>query len=176
MRKKETRFRKCCSITWCKKFDTLDPLPHTFNSGTYYIKQEYVKKNNNNKVWWNIKLTWEVWLIANLIAISTRLLWCTATPVLIVIEWNLFCWARAPVHSNCQGDDLGYSDSFLIYRKQPPRRLFHTELLAGQGALSSLLPSHRKISDILSKHTLTNECISSPRANTLCRFGRWLRK
>lgn len=49
MRKKETRFRKCCSITWCKKFDTLDPLPHIFNSGTYYIKQEYVKKQQQQQ-------------------------------------------------------------------------------------------------------------------------------
>lgn len=64
----------------------------------------------------------------------------------------------APIHSNCQSDDLCYSDSFLIYKKQPPESLFHTHFSFRLCKEPSAVYSHL----IISKHTLANEYISRP--------------
>lgn len=162
-RERETRFRKRCSPTLKVCYSV--PFQPTSSIGeSTRLSNNTLKRQKKKNAWWNIKCTWAVWLMANLIAVSTLLLWSVATSVLTVIEWNLFCWARPPIHSNCQSDDLCYSDSFLIYGKKKKTT---------QGLIPYVFfwlckePSAASSHLIISKHTLASQCISSPQANTL---------
>ena len=103
-----------------------------------------------------MEYTWVVWLIANLIAISTPLLWSAATPVLT--EWNLLCWAMAPCSQ--QLPNLCYSNSFLIYKKQPPEREFIPHSHTVFGCVRSPRPNYSRLT--ISKHTLEKAGISRP--------------
>lgn len=141
-------------ITW-----TLET--HTPSSVKYSIKQKYVKKKRNLE---NVEYTWMVWLIANLIAISTPLLWsysdsCVNRVKLALLSKGPLFVATATVMTSAT------ATAFLFTKNNHGKRAHSTQSHRVSGRVSSPRPNSSHLT--ISKHTLARAGISRPTGKCL---------